>query len=135
MSMNNHFMFDSDDFKPTPGELDETHDDYINPGIFALNLADFLVEGLKTEGVAVKFRCQEDWGHWMEVDHDGKFRLAIGCANLDDGTHRFIVEARKPFFRGLLSKIEVEPHVENLIAAIIRVLERSGKARNIRAFE
>ncbi|WP_232204233.1 hypothetical protein [Roseobacter sp. CCS2] len=127
-------MFDSTSFVPRPSELDETSDDYINPGVFALDFADFLVEGLKAEGVKIKFRCQEDWGHWMEVDHDGGFTLAIGCSNIEgEMAHRFSLEPRKPYIRKFFKKLHVEPQVEQLKETILLILRNSGKAENIRS--
>jgi hypothetical protein len=132
--MQTEFMFDSTSFAPKPGELDETSDDYINPDVFALELADFLVERLTTQGVSITSRCQEDWGHWVEVEHDGGFTLAIGCSSLDgESTHRFFIEPRTPYVRKFFKKIHVEPQVEQLKKTLLRILEDSGKAQNIRS--
>ena len=73
--MGTHFLFASKEFSPTAGELDDEHDDYINPGAYALELGDFLEKELGLRGYPAKFRCQEDWGHWMELDHQGNLRL------------------------------------------------------------
>ena len=134
--MQTEYMFESSSFAPRPEELDEENDDYINPGAFALELADYLVEGLKAEGIEINFRCQEDWGHWMEVEHDGGFTLAIGCSNIEDEiTHRFFIEPRKPYIRKFFKKIHVEPQVEQLKDTLLGILESGGKAQNIRSLE
>ena len=40
--METHFLITSSEFSATLGELDDEHDDYINPGAYALELANFL---------------------------------------------------------------------------------------------
>jgi len=60
--METHFLLTSAAFAPTSGQLDIAHDDFINPGMYALELADFLENELQKRGYTVKFRCQEDWG-------------------------------------------------------------------------
>ena len=128
--MKTQFTFTSDAFAPRPGELDEAHDDYINPGLYALELADFLVAGLAGKGFEVGFRCQEDWGHWMELVHDGGYTLALGCSNTESTVggkpeHRVFVTPDKPVIRKLFRKIDVRADVERLVDALGRILAES----------
>lgn len=135
--METHFLITSTEFSATPGELNDEHDDYINPGIYALELANFLESELKQRGYPTKFRCQEDWGHWMELEHDGKYTLAVCCANTGetfDGQteHRVFVTPDKPVIRKFFKKIDVQNDLEKLTAALRDVFENSSVISNIR---
>jgi hypothetical protein len=128
--METAFLITSSSFSPTPAELDEEDADYINPGVFALELADFLARELELKGYTVRFRCQEDWGHWLELKHDGKYTLAVCCANTGetiDGKieHRVFLEPRKPFVRRFFKKIDVQRDVEKLFATLKGILGES----------
>ena len=135
-----HFFFYSSAFKPRPGELDDTHQDYINPDVFALDLADFLVSSLESKGYTVKFRCQEDWGHWVEFDHPGDSKLALGCSNLsgdndsDDATeeHHVLTFPDKPYVRKWFRKIDVREDVEALSAAVHETLNSDARITKLR---
>lgn len=121
------YTFVSDQFAPTRGEQNEGHDDYINPGLFARELAEFLIEGLAMEGYSVKDRVVEDWGNWIELEHDGKFALAVCCSNLEElgqgrVRHRVATDPSQPYVRKLLRKIDVQSSVEDLSAALSRIL-------------
>gem|GEM_PF-2848608 len=121
------YLFSSDRFLPTPGELVEDHDDFINPGCFAKALADFLQDGLARHDYQVGFRCAEDWGQWLELEHDGGYTLAVGCANLSDlengvAEHRVFISPDQPQVRKLFRKIDVSADVERLGEALKAIL-------------
>ena len=125
--MKSVFLFSSTKFSPTREELDEEHEDYINPGCFAKELADFMEEKLAGQGYRVGFRCAEDWGQWLEIDHDRGYTLAVGCANMSElekgaADHRVFIEPNKPVIRKLLRKIDVRDDVEKLSAVIEAIL-------------
>lgn len=135
--MDTHFLITSRAFAPTTGELDDEHDDYINPGIFALAFADFLEAELAERGYPAKFRCQEDWGHWIELEHQGKFTLAVGCANTGEeidgqAEHRVFLSPDKPIIRKLFKKIDVRNDLEKLGATLREVLENNPDINNVR---
>lgn len=104
------FLFTSKAFSPTAGELDEDNNfDFINPGLYALELADFLEKELSQHGYAKKSRCQEDWGHWLELEHTGNFTLAVCCVNTGDEIdgepeHRVFTQPDRPVIRKFLKK-------------------------------
>lgn len=130
------YRFTSERFKPTPGELNETHDDYINPGVYARELAEFLIKGLASEGYATKCRIVEHWGNWIELQHDGNFALAVCCSNLDDmgngrTRHRVSTDPHTPYIRKFLRKIDVQPTVLGLSAALSRILAASPDISDI----
>lgn len=135
--METHFIITSTAFSATEGEIDEEHEDFINPGQYALELADFLERELSQRGYAVRFRCQEDWGHWMELDHDGKFTLAVCCSNVGDDDegqveHRIFLVPDKPIIRKFLKKINVQADLEKLAATLRELLENSPLIEKIR---
>ena len=135
--MDTVLTFTSNRFTPTPGELDEDHGEYINPGIYAKALADFLETGLSSKGYTVSFRCPEDWGHWIEIAHPGPFKLALGCANTGDAPggvaeHRIFVVPDKPVIHRFFRKIPVQAEVEQLVTTLRRILEESDHIGNIR---
>lgn len=135
--MDTHFLITSGAFSATLGELDEDHDDFINPGLYALELASFLENELSPRGYSVKFRCQEDWGHWMELEHDGGFTLALGCANTGDEVegkteHRIFLVPDKPVIRKFLKKIDVRDDLEKLATTLRALLENSPLIDRVR---
>jgi hypothetical protein len=136
-TMETHFLLTSAAFAPTPGELDDAHDDFINPGMYALELADFLENEFQKRGYTVKFRCQEDWGHWMELQHKGDFTLAICCANTGDSVggqaeHRVFLTPDKPYVRKLFKKIDVRSDIEQLASTLRDIFDESAVIDNIR---
>ncbi|MEL6620666.1 MAG: hypothetical protein AAFP16_17455 [Pseudomonadota bacterium] len=135
--MDTHFLVTSGAFVATPGELDDEHEDYINPGIYALAFADFLEAELAERGYPVKFRCQEDWGHWIELEHQGKFTLAVCCANTGEeidgqAEHRVFLSPDKPVIRKFFKKIDVRSDLEKLGATLREVLESNSAIKNVR---
>lgn len=129
------YTFTSPRLAPTPGELDEGHDDYINPGLFAAELSAVVIAGLAEEGYRVRARVVEDWGNWIEIDHDGGFPLAVCCANIDGsaGSHRVATVPDRPHVRKFLRKIDVQADVERLSAALFRILSRTEGITDLRA--
>lgn len=135
--METHFLITSAEFSPTPGELDQEHDDFINPGLYALELANFLERKLTQRGYPTRFRCQEDWGHWMELEHQGKFTLAVCCANTGadvDGQaeHRIFLNPDKPVIRKFFKKIDVRSDLEKLAATLRELLESDSAIKTVR---
>ena len=135
--MKTHFLINSKSFTPTPGELDDEHDHYINPGLYALELANFLESELAQRGYKAKFRCQEDWGHWMELEHQGKFTLAVCCANTGEDIagqpeHRVFLSPDKPFVRKLFKKVDVRGDLEALAGTLEDVFRVGPIIDNVR---
>ena len=130
-----HFLITSKSFSPTAGELDQEHEDYINPGMYALQLGDFLTNRLKSKGYQIRFRCQEDWGHWIEIEHEGKFTLAVGCANTDEDDadcpeHRVFLEPAQPVVRRFFKKIDVQNDVEKLAETLKQIFSENAEVEN-----
>ena len=135
--MKSHFVITSSAFSPTHGELDEAHDDFINPGVYALELANFLEGELSQRGYPARFRCQEDWGHWMELEHEGNYTLAVCCSNAGENAsgqaeHRIFLVPDKPVIRKLFRKIDVRSDLERLAATLKKLLENKPQIESIR---
>ncbi len=135
--METHFLITSAEFSPTPGELDDEHDDFINPGLYALELANFLEAELAHRGYPTKFRCQEDWGHWMELKHEGNYTLAVGCANTGEtvdgqAEHRVFISPDKPVIRKFFKKIDVRSDLKKLATTLRELLESSSAIKEVR---
>lgn len=126
--METHFLFYSDQFAATAGEQDESHEDFINPGLFAKELADFLETRLAKHGYKIKFKCAEDWGQWLEIEHTGKFTLAVCCANSGDEKdhlieHRVFITPATPHIRKFFRKIDISATIETLGSTLRQILE------------
>ncbi len=81
----NYFQFWSDQFGPLQSETDENNDDYINPGMWARQLSDFLSKEMEKLGWKTVFVAVEDWGHYIALSStpDGKENANICCSNVD----------------------------------------------------
>jgi len=123
MPLATHYSFISDRFHPVPGESDPAHADYINPEIFAHELANFIEAGLAGRGYQIRSRVVEDWGIWLEIEHGGSYTLAVGCANLDKPDkgpirHRIFVVPDKPEVRRWFRKVSVRSDVEQIVSVL-----------------
>ena len=137
--MDTHFLLTSASSSPIPGELneDEDNEDFINPGIYDLEFAKFLAEELAARGYPVRFRCQEDWGHNLELEHGGKFTLSVGYANTEEkvegeAPHSVFLHPDKPIIRMLFNETNVRDDVERLSAAVRDILDSSPMVRNLK---
>jgi len=134
------YTFKSMAFQPTPSELEESSDEYINPGCFGRELADFMKEELQSLGYAVEFRCSEDWGYWQEFKHSGSYTLAIGCSNIDESDggmveHCIFVMPDKPTIRPLKNwfrKTPVRSEVQALVNALGGILQSNKQIIDIK---
>ncbi len=141
--MDTGFRFWTDIFKPTPEEADED-DPEINPGVYARELADFMIRKLGEKGVSVRHQIVEDWGHWLEVEHEGDFSLALSCSSIDqfgsgaepdyadEREHGIYVSPRTPFIRKwFFKKIEVEEGVARLGGLVWEILTAESALKDV----
>ena len=127
--MKTHAEFRSDAFPPYPGEEDE-----INPGVWGKKLAEFIHDGLRTQGFDVIEPAAEDWGWMVEIRND-EFPLWIGCGNLDGEPDSFLcfIEPSTRFVRKFLfKKISTETEVNRVHEALDRLLSNEPSIKNIR---
>jgi hypothetical protein len=126
--MRTHLEFISTAFPPEPGE-----DQQVNPGRYGKRLAEFLSEALPRQGFAVSGLYPEDWGWRIDVAN-GDFPLWVGCGSYEEHANGFLcfIEPSRPFVRRLFRKISTGDTVERLADALQVILERSGKAQQMR---
>ncbi|MEM9047250.1 MAG: hypothetical protein AAGC92_00900 [Pseudomonadota bacterium] len=130
MALDTVITFQTDRFKPTPGELDEDadHEDWINPGRFAKEAADFMAAALAERGTPIATNFTEDWGRWVEIDHDGGYFLAVGLQNLTNAPpYQWLamMTPETPTFRParkLFRKVNVEVRVIALRDTVFEIL-------------
>jgi hypothetical protein len=96
--MRNHVRFRSAEFSPRdrePGRVDSERYGYA--------LASWLSARLSERGVKVEVPVAEDWGWFIDADHDG--RLArLGCGNVHGSITEWLIwiEGERP---GLVSRL------------------------------
>ena len=66
----------------------------------------------------------------MELEHEGKFTLAVGCSNTEEfyeghAEHRIFLRPDKPIIRKLFKKIDVRSDLGKLTTTLRELLEDS----------
>jgi len=124
--MQTHVEFRSDRFPPLEGE-----EQLVNPDLWGKRLADFLREGLRTEGIETKEPIAEDWG-WVVPVVNESFQAWIGCGRYQQYPDGYLcfVQPDKPFVRRLLKKVDTRPFMAALQQALDKILT---EAEGIRA--
>ena len=133
-----HFVFRSDLFAPTPGELDDESEDYINPGIFGSQLADYMADELVKHGVDADRGSAEDWGVMVSILHDGGYSLSVCCTSyveeedLESGIfeHRVFVAVELPWFRKPLTDPNAD--ARQLIAMLREILTMEKRITDLK---
>ncbi len=139
--MKTQYTFESNKFQSTLAEQDESHEDFINPGIYGRELANYLMTELQVHKYRVCFHCPEDWGYWIEIEHDRGYTLGFGCSNIDHvdpninlNLHRVFVTPDKSVIRPMkhwFRKVNVHKDVEKLVATIGAILSCDEQISNI----
>lgn len=134
------FVIRSTLFPPTKGEKEEYNDwdsseDFINPGLWAKNLALFLIEQLRIHGFDPdQDRTVEDWGNVVSVATTipTLLGLAVGCANYhaedgqdgdDDEYHLVFTMPDTGTVRRWFKTIDVSDEVMRLADTIQTIFE------------
>lgn len=129
--MRSQLEFMSDAFPPNPDE-----ENTVNPGRFGESLARFLAAQLPLHGYQVRNVYAEDWGWCVELHHE-PFALWIGCGNQEETENGFLcfVEPSRPFIRKWFRKYDTRSIVDQLRTTMERILQDSGKIRELRWVE
>ena len=123
-----HVEFRSDRFPPIEGE-----EKLVNPNLWGKRLADFLREGLQSQGFETKEPIAEDWG-WVVPVVNRAFPLWIGCGRYqeyDDGFLCFI-QPHKPFVWRFFKRVDTRDRIAVLKEAMDRVLSEQEGVRSKR---
>jgi len=120
-----HVEFRSDKFLPYAGEEEE-----VNPGLWGKRLAEFLRDGLRTEGFAVEEPFAEDWGWTVPIASRG-FRLWVGCGRYQEYPDGYLcfIEPHKPFIRRFFRRIDIRETVAALQQSMDKVLTEDAGIR------
>jgi hypothetical protein len=126
--MRTHLEFVSTAFLPEPDE-----DEQVNPGLYGKRLAEFLSGEPPPQDFAVLRMYPEDWGWRIDLEN-GEFPLWLGCGSYLQYENGFLcfIEPSRPFVRRLLKKIPTTNTIERLAEALPTILERSGRAQQMR---
>jgi len=123
-----HVEFRSDRFPAYDGE-----DKQINPGRYGKRLAQFISDGLRTEGFEPQEPVAEDWGWVVRIRNEG-FPLWIACGNYDEYPDGFLcfIEPHRPFIRRFFKKVQTSERVESLQRAMDKILSEEVGVREKR---
>ena len=128
--MKTHVEFRSGQFPPCDNE-----DAVVNPGRYGKRLAEFLVQGLRSEGFEVHASLSQDWG-WVVKLENKKFPLWVGCGNYEEYADGFLcfIEPHKPVIRRFLRRIDTTKEIGSFQQAIDRILRGHPGVRDIRSW-
>jgi hypothetical protein len=128
--------FRTDFFKPLPGEVEQSVNEF-----FGLALSNWLVEKLGERGIAADVICAEDWGWYTKIftihQKPLLFSLSLGVSGEIEEARRadpgliewtIAIHAEIPFLKRLFKRIdptaeikELERHLRELVATIPNV--------------
>jgi hypothetical protein len=120
--------FETDFFKPAPGEEERT-----NPGRFGHALALWLQAQLEARGMQTEEVIAEDFG-WVVMISRKPFLLWLGCGNTDGSiTERSVFPVVEvPFYKRLFSKPTTANSADQLWDHIKDMVPTIPGVRNIR---
>jgi hypothetical protein len=111
---------------------------FINPTCYGEDVAAWLRERLAAHGVRASAPGQEDWGWYLDAEHDGRaYLLGVG-GNADDapgapdrGEWRVIVEKRRTLVERLTGRGRLADD-EPIVLLLRRILEAEPGLANVR---
>ena len=126
--MKTQVEFTSAMFKPIPGEEENT-----NPGRVVQSLAEWARKSLEVESIPVAKVIPEDWG-WCVVTANDRFRLWVGCGNVDGETTRWrcFVVAELGFIQRLRKSVDPKPYVAEIVAALQKAIAAEAGISDVR---
>lgn len=112
--------------KQFPSYNDDTEGLNYSVGIYGKRLADYLCEELSKQGIEVLDAYAEDWGWCIELKHQGKYKLIIGCCgnnqNPSEEYFTCFIHPNKPTIRKWFRKIDVSSNIEKMYNALNSIL-------------
>ena len=128
--MQTQVTFKSDAFPSFNSDIEGPN---FEAGVFGKRLADNIAGKLPDFGFEVATSYAEDWGWAVEIRHDGKFPLFVGCSHVEDTKDGFqcFIEPSKPYIRRWFKKIDVRETVTSLSAAIKAILETDPRIHSV----
>ena len=125
--MKTQVEFRSPKFPPYDGEEEQ-----INPGLWGIRLAEYLVQKLAEKGIATGEMVAEDWGWYLPVQNEG-FRLAVCCGhqNGDDDEFLCFTEPATPVVKKFFKKIDATAPLTRLTESLRQILAADPKITEV----
>ncbi len=126
--MKTNVEFRSDRFPAYDGEEKQ-----VNPGLWGKRLAEFISEGLRTQGIETGYLCAEDWG-WVVPIVNRDFSLWVGCGHQQDGPDAYVcfIHPHKPHIWRWFRKIDTAKRISEVHDALDKALSESAGIRDKR---
>ena len=123
--------FKSEAFKIKPGEDEET-----NPGIYGIELANWVKDTLPKYGVATKEVLPEDFA-WLVTIQSKDFRPWIGCSNIEDqeNTWLCIVTIEGGFLKKLFGQANADEELSRIDLCFREMLTKESIISDIHWYE
>ena len=118
---------------PTPEEDEpvETIDEF-NPGLFGRRLADFVVQGLRSAGIAADDPGPEDYGWWVNLPGWGHGAFLVCCGGWGEpGQFRIIFHPAKPKVWRWWRFVDARRCNEQVTQAVEKLMLGSGLVRDM----
>ncbi len=111
----------------------ESEDEEVNPGRYGKRLAEFIAEGLMSEGEIVGELIPEDWG-WVVPVENPSFTLWVGVGNYEEYENGFLcfIEPHAEYVRKLWKKVPARERIELLQQRLNRVLCSSKEIHELK---
>jgi hypothetical protein len=125
--MKTQVEFRSSKFPPYEGEEEQ-----INPGLWGMRLAEYLVEKLAEKGIETEEIIAEDWGWYIPVRNEG-FRLALCCGHQDGDDDQFLcfTDPDTPIVKKFFRKIDATAQLTQLTGALEQILAADPDIRDL----
>jgi hypothetical protein len=124
-------------FRTSRFNLSKVGAHFINPGCFGEDLAAWLWDRLRQEGIDLGEPYQEDWGWGLPVNNGGQsYYLGVGgnadgsSDNRDEGEWRVIVEKKRSIGRRLSGRGKITGD-DKLLLAVKEILMADPSIRDV----
>jgi hypothetical protein len=129
--MRTHVEFRSNKFASYENDIEGVN---WSAGVYGKRLADYLAERLPQHGIEVARHLAEDWGWYIEIEHDGGFTLSVGCGRYQEYENGFLcfVEPSKPVIRRWFKKIDISSSIKRTASALDSILNGDPEITELR---
>jgi hypothetical protein len=120
------------EFRSTKFPACEGEEELLNPGLWGMRLAEYLVEKLAEKGIATGEMNAEDWGWYIPVPN-GDFELALGCGHQfgDDDEFLCFTEPSTPVVKKFFKSIDVTEPLTRLTEALQEILSSDPDIKDV----
>lgn len=127
--MKTHVEFRSSKFPPYEREEDE-----INPGIWGKRLAEYLITHLNRHGIKTFEMVVEDWGYYIPIASNDRFRLAVCCGHQSGDDDEFLIftDPSTPKVKKFFRTIDATQQLAELVETLRHILESDPDISEVR---